>query len=251
MTDFLHGLFNLAAHLPVLHDAFLQILDMDVLLHTDIFLHKIFQPYIHLKRDGAPEKPRKLLHIQPAQIGIIELAPESFIAGTAVKFLLGKCALQILTNFRSCQAAPVRPVVVFQKSPGMPEKQPPNLIGGSLHIKNNAHALLFLAPCLHKFQDNSGREIFVPQILGFVVLPDIYHSPKILNQRTVRIVRRCFVEKSAPIGVRIQHNLHGIDDRRLPTSGMSGKEIDFLVKRKDFPVYIMPVIQAYLRECFE
>ena len=54
-SDLLHRLFDLTAHASILHDTFLQILNMDILLHTDIFLYEIFQFDIHTERDRTFE----------------------------------------------------------------------------------------------------------------------------------------------------------------------------------------------------
>ena len=53
MTDLAHRLLDLAAHPPILHDTFLQILDMDILLHTDIFFYKILQFDVHTEGNGT------------------------------------------------------------------------------------------------------------------------------------------------------------------------------------------------------
>ena len=59
------------------------------------------------------------------------------------------------------------------------------------------------------------------------------------------------LKKSSSVCVRVQYDLHGVDHCRFSTSGMSGKEIDSLIKSKYFSVYVMPVIQADFRERFE
>ena len=66
MPDLLQRLLDLAPHSSILHHTFLQILNMDILLHTNIFFHKIFQLDIHLKRDCTLKQPWKFFHIQPA-----------------------------------------------------------------------------------------------------------------------------------------------------------------------------------------
>ena len=59
------------------------------------------------------------------------------------------------------------------------------------------------------------------------------------------------VEESTAVRIGIQHDLDRIQNRRFTTSGMSGEEVDSLIKRQYLFIYVMPVIQAYLRECFE
>ena len=86
----------------------------------------------------------------------------------------------------------------------------------------------------------------VPQILGFIIFTDIHHATEVLNQRPVRIIRCSLIKKSPPVRIGIQHNLQGVDHCRLPAAGMAGEKIDPLIQSQYLPVYIMPVIQAYL-----
>jgi len=112
----------------------------------------------------------------------------------------------------------------------MPEELSGYLIGGRIHVKDNSNALAFSRIRSFQFQHNGGGEILVPQIGKFIILTDIHHPPQIFNQASVGIIRRCLIKESPAIGVGVKENLHGINDRRLSAAGMSGKEVDLLIK---------------------
>ena len=73
----------------------------------------------------------------------------------------------------------------------------------------------------------------------------------IIDQCTVRIICCRLVEESTAVRISIQHDLDRIQNRRFTASGMSGEEVDSFIKRQYLFIYVMPIIQAYLRECFE
>ena len=108
----------------------------------------------------------------------------------------------------------------------MPEEQSANLIGSRLHIKYDAHALLFSGIGLFQFQYDGAGKVLIPKILGFIILTDIYHAPQVLDQAPVRIVCRRLVKEPAAIRIGIQNDLDRVDHRRLAASGMAGKEIN-------------------------
>ena len=126
----------------------------------------------------------------------------------------------------------------------MPEKQPADFIGCCFHIENNAHAFLFTAPGLLQLQDDGGGKIVVSFVFSLVVFPDIDHAAQVFQQASVRIVRCRFVEKTPAVGIRIQDDLHGVDDRRFAASGMAGKKVDAFVQRQYFMINVMPVVQC-------
>ena len=126
----------------------------------------------------------------------------------------------------------------------MPEEHTADLIGGRLHIKHHAHALADAGIRLAQLQHDGTGEILVAQIGKAVVLSDIDHAAQILNQASVGIIGSRLVKKAAAIGIGIQHNLHGINDRRLSASGMPRKKVDPVVKGQGSVFYVMPVVQA-------
>ena len=87
-ADFRLCFLYLPAHPAIENHAFLHILDVDILFHTDIFLHELFQTDIHAKRYGTFEKPGEFLHIQAAQVHIIQIPAEPFIIRCTEPFLL-------------------------------------------------------------------------------------------------------------------------------------------------------------------
>ena len=87
LLNFVQCLLNLASHSRILHNAFLQVFYMNILLHANIFFHKIFQFNIHFKWNRTFEKSWEFLRIQSAKINIVHLAAESLIARSTVKLL--------------------------------------------------------------------------------------------------------------------------------------------------------------------
>ena len=217
---------------------------MDVLFRADIFLNKFFQLNVHPKGNRAPEKKRKFFRIQASQIAVVEKLPKPFIVGAKIAGFLCE-VLQKPGLHLFCGHGPpgLREAVgMIRHRPLMPEKHPRNLIRSCLHIEDHAHALAFSCICPRKLQHNGAGKILVAQIGEFLILPDIHHSPEILNQASVRVVRRRLIEKSPSVRVCVQHNLHGVNDRGFPAPGVAGEEIDPLMKGQDPVPDIVPVI---------
>ena len=179
---FFKRLFDPFPHPAVLHNAFLHIFNMNILLHTDIFLHEIFQLDIHFKRDCPFKQSGKFLHIQSTQVHFIELPSEPLIARPAVISLLWKRPLQVFSDFHSRKTSFVCPIMILKKSSCMPEKQSSDFIRRSFHVKHNADTLFFLCVCLFKLQHDRTGKIGISQILCFIIFTDIDHAPQVLNQ---------------------------------------------------------------------
>ncbi len=79
--DFRTCVLYLDAHTAILHDAFLHVLDMDVLLHADVFFYKILQFDVHSEWDGPLEEKGEFFRVQAPQVGIVEYAAESLVVG--------------------------------------------------------------------------------------------------------------------------------------------------------------------------
>ena len=248
LLDLFQRILDLAAHPPILHHTFLQIFDMDILLHANVFFHKVFQPDVHLKRDRTFEQTGEFLSVQSPQINVVKLPPESFIARSVIKLIRRKRPLQIFPHFHRRQAPPVRAILVFKQTARVPEKETADLICRSLHIEHNADALFFPRIRPFQFQHDRTGKVLIPQILGFIIFADIDYTAQILDQRTVGIIGGRFVEKPSSVRIRIKYDLQCVQHRRFSASRMSGKEIDPLIQRQYFFVYIMPVVQADLRE---
>ena len=229
LPDFRLRLFNLPAHPPVKNHAFLHILNMDILLHTDIFLHELFQPDIHPERDSAFEKPGELLHIQAPQIDIIQIPAEPFVIGGIKPFLTGQVFLQVIFKLSDRHGASGGPVTIFRNSSFMPEEQAADFIGGGVHIKNHTHTFLFPASCLFQFQRDGGGKIMVSFVFRLVVFPDIDHASQVFQQAPVRIIRGGFIKEAPSVRIGIQDDLNGIDNGGLSASGMTGKKIDAFI----------------------
>ena len=133
----------------------------------------------------------------------------------------------------------------------MPEKHTTDLIRSSLDIKNNAYTLTGSGICLSKFQHDGTGKILISQIRKAVIFSDIDHAAQILDQTSVRIICRCLIKKATAVCIGIKHDLHGINDGRFSTSGMPGKKIDPIIKRKGPVFNIMPVVQAYPGQGFK
>ena len=124
----------------------------------------------------------------------------------------------------------------------MPEETSRYLIGRCIHIEYNAHALAFFRIRALQLQNNGAGEILIPQVSELIVLSNVHHAPQILNQVPVGVIRGRLIEKSAAIGVGIEHNLHGVNHRGLSAAGMPGKKVNLPVKGQRFAVDIVPVI---------
>ena len=68
---------------------------MNVLLHADILFYEILQLDIHAEGNCALEQPGEFLHIQPAQVNIVQIPAEPFIIGGIEPFVPGKIVLQV------------------------------------------------------------------------------------------------------------------------------------------------------------
>ena len=112
--NLLRRIRDLLLHTTILHDAFLHILDMNILLHADIFLHEVLQPAVHLKRNRTLKQHRKLLHVQSAQVDVVESAPEGLIPGCRIEIRPFEAASQVFLNLLRGHNSPVYPVIVFQ-----------------------------------------------------------------------------------------------------------------------------------------
>ncbi len=143
------------------------------------------------------------------------------------------------------------PVLVIRYGAFMPEKYPADLVGGSLHIKHHSHTLTLPGVRSFKLQDNRAGKIAVPQVGKIVVLSDIDHTPKILDEAAVRVVSGRLVKKAPAVRIGIEHDLHGVNDRGFTAPGMSGKEIDSLMKGQSLVPDIMPVVQADPGQCLK
>ena len=130
----------------------------------------------------------------------------------------------------------------------MPEEQAAYVIIRRIHVKHNTDTLFISGIRLCQLQHDRTGKVLIPQILGFIIFADIDHTAQILDQRTVGIIGGRFVEKPSSVRIRIKYDLQCVQHRRFSASRMSGKEIDPLIQRQYFFVYIMPVVQADLRE---
>ena len=126
----------------------------------------------------------------------------------------------------------------------MPEEQAADLIGGRLHIEGHADALLFPCDTVLHLQYNGGGKILIPPVGYLIILADIDHTPQILDEASIRIVRRRLVKEAPAVCVGIKDDLHGVNDRGLSASGMSREKVDAFVQMQHLPVDIMPVIQS-------
>ena len=129
---------------------------MDVLLHADIFFYKIFQPYVHTEGNGPLEQPRKFLHIQAAQIDVVEIPAETLVVGGVKIFLSGEMLLQIFPHLTGGHGPLPGPVVSRNHAALMPEKQTANFVRRSVHVEYHADTLLLLCGALLHFQYNGG-----------------------------------------------------------------------------------------------
>ncbi len=256
LADLTAGVLDLLAHPSVFHDALLHVLDVDILLRADIFFHKFFQLDVHAERNSPLKQKRKFLRIQAAQIDVIKLFSKPLVVGTEVKFFFGKGVPKPLLHLlrrhgtaHGSASSPLfshlfYPVLMVRYRAPVPEKHPGDLIGIGLHIEDHADTLTLSRVGPLKLQDDGAGKITVPQVGEMIVLPDIYHASEILDQSPVRVVGSCFVKKASAVGVGIEHNLHGINDRGFAASRMSRKKIDAFMEGQSPVPDIMPVVQA-------
>ena len=211
--NLLTGILNLLAHAPVLHDAQLHVLDVNILLHTNIFFYKFLQLDVHTERNRPLEQQREFLRIQSAKVNVVKLFAETLIVGTKVNVLFRKILNQPGFHLVGGHSAGAHTIIVLRQLALMPEKHPGNLIGDRLHIEHDAHALALPRIRPRQFQHNGTGKILISQIGKVIVLSNIDHTPQVLDQASVRIIRRRLIEKSASIGVGVQHDLQRIDHR--------------------------------------
>ena len=79
LSDLLRRVLDPLAHTSVEDHALLHILDVDVLLHADVFLHEILQADVHAEGDGTLEQPGEFFHVQTAQIHVVQVSAEPFV----------------------------------------------------------------------------------------------------------------------------------------------------------------------------
>ena len=100
----------------------------------------------------------------------------------------------------------------------MPEKAPCDLIGRCLHVKDYANTLTFSRVAVLKLQHDGTGEIPVSQVGTLVIVLNVDHAAQILNQVSVRVLRRGLIEEGPAIGICIQHDLQRVNDRGLSAS---------------------------------
>ena len=133
----------------------------------------------------------------------------------------------------------------------MPEKQTGDLIGCRLHVKHNPDAFFFLRDCLFHLKNDRRGKVFVPLIFRLIILANIDHTAQVLDQASVRIIRRRFIKESTTIGIGIQNDLQCVNDRGFTTSRMTRKKVDPIIEGQHFMAYIMPVVQAHPGQGFK
>ena len=79
LSDLLRRVLDALAHASVEDHALLHVLDVDVLLHADVFLHEILQADVHAEGDGALEQSGEFFHVQAAQIHVVQVSAEPFV----------------------------------------------------------------------------------------------------------------------------------------------------------------------------
>ena len=87
--------------MSVLHDALLHIVDMDILLHADVFLHKVFQTDVHTERNGPFKQRLKFLGIQTALSTHRKAACGNAHCGEVAVLFFAVMALQPAFNSRA------------------------------------------------------------------------------------------------------------------------------------------------------
>ena len=203
---------------------------MDILLHADVFFYKIFQPDIHAEGNRPFEQTREFLHIQAAQVDVVEVPAEALVIGCIKVLLFGKMLLQIFPHLAGGHGALPGPVIPRNHAALMPEEQTANFIGGGVHVKDHADALLLLRGALLHFQHDGRGKVPISPIGNLVIFTDVDHAPQVLDQASVGVIRRRLVKEAPAIGIGVQDDLHGVDDRGLAAAGMSGEKVDALVE---------------------
>ena len=67
---------------------------------------------------------------------------------------------------------------------------------------------------------------------------------EILDQVPVRVVGCRLVEEPSSVGVGVEHDLHGVDNRGLAAPRVSCKKVDPFMEGQGFMPDIVPVVQA-------
>ena len=88
LPDLLRRILDPLAHASVEDHALLHVLDVDVLLHADIFLHEILQADVHAEGDGALEQSGEFFHVKAAQIHLVQVPAEPLVIGGGKPFVL-------------------------------------------------------------------------------------------------------------------------------------------------------------------
>ena len=86
---------------------------MNVLLHTDVFFHKIFELDIHFKWDRAFKQSWEFLHIKTAKIDVIHLFSKSLVACSKIEIFFFEVFLHIFAEFRNCHRMLFRTVSIL------------------------------------------------------------------------------------------------------------------------------------------
>ena len=174
--DFRTCVLYFLSHAAILHNTFLHVLDMDILLHADVFFYKILQFDIHSEWDGPLEEKGEFFRVQAPQVGIVEYAAESLVVGGQEIILPAVIRLKIVFYFHDGHGPFPAPVAIFPHGSFVPEETAGYLIGGCLHIKDNSHTLALARIASFQLQHNGGGKILVAQIGKLVVFTDIYHT---------------------------------------------------------------------------
>ena len=113
----------------------------------------------------------------------------------------------------------------------MPEEEAADLVGGRLHVKDDARRTP--APrwrCVVNSSTMVVEKFWFLRYWKLVVFADVDHAPQILDQAPVRVIGCRLVEEAPAVRVGVQDDLHGVNDRRLAAARMSGEKVDFLVQ---------------------
>ena len=87
--NFLTGILNPVAQTAIFRHALPHVINVDILLHADIFFYKFLQLDVHAERNRTFKQQRELFRVQAAQINIIELFAETLVVGTEIAFFFG------------------------------------------------------------------------------------------------------------------------------------------------------------------
>ena len=133
----------------------------------------------------------------------------------------------------------------------MPEEQAAYVIIRRIHVKHNTNTLFISGIRLCQLQhDRTGKLRFLKycdSLFSLIFTIPLGYSISVRSESSAA----AFVEESRPSVLAYSTIWIRIQNRRFTTSGMSGEEVDSFIKRPYLFIYVMPVIQAYLRECFE